>query len=133
VKARWLALLLSATASCGSSREAAEQHSAAQVARAIEVVREAPNAAKAPALESLRKLDCRGTEVCAARDVCAAAYREHVEAVALTEAAKLKLVEGQGAEAAKLLGSAQQKLGAAKDQVAGCTDREAALRRRYKL
>jgi hypothetical protein len=133
VNARWLALALSATASCGSSREAVEQQSAAQVARAIEVVREAPNAAKAAALEGLGKLVCNGAEVCAARDACVAAYREHVEAVTLTEAAKLQLVEGNGNEAAKLLGSAQQKLGAAKDKVAGCTDREAALRRRYKL
>ena len=129
---RWLSLL-AALAGCGSSREAAEQQSAARIARAVEMLRDAPNAAKAAALDGLGKVDCNGAEVCAARDACAAAYRTHTEAVTLTEAAKLALAEGKDADAAKLLGSAQQKLTAASSKVSDCTDREAALRRRYKL
>jgi hypothetical protein len=132
VRARYL-LLLTGLVSCGSTREAAEQKSAAQIARAIELVREAPNAAKAPALDRLAKLECTGVEACAVRDTCAAAYREHVDAVALTEVARSRLTEGKTNEAAKLLVSAQRKLSEASSKVAGCTDREAALRRRYKL
>jgi len=132
VKRRWLSLL-AALAGCGSTREAAEQQSAARVARAVEMVREAPNAAKAAALDALSKLECTGTEVCTTRDACTAAYRTHTEGLTLTEAAKLALTDGKEAEAAKLLGSAQQKLSEAGGQVSDCTDREAALRRRYKL
>jgi hypothetical protein len=56
-----------------------------------------------------------------------------VEALTLTQAAKQQLADGKPDEAAKILGAAEQKLGAADTKVSGCTDREGALRRRYKL
>lgn len=118
---------------CSSSADPAEVKSAAQTARAVEVLRLAPNPAKAAALASLAALGCTGAEVCAARDACTAAYRLHVEGLSLTEAAKLQMADGKGEAAAGLLGAAEQKLGQAQALVASCTDREAALRRRFKL
>lgn len=67
------------------------------------------------------------------RDRCAAAYALHVDALALTQAAKQQLADDQGEAAAKLLGAAQQKLEQARAPIADCTDRAAALRRRYGL
>jgi hypothetical protein len=109
------------------------QQSAGRIARAIEVVRDAPNAGKATALSQLSKLACSGPDVCETRDACRAAYALHVEATTLTQAAKLKLSQGDSAEAAKLLGSSEQKLTEASPKVEACLTREAALRRRYKL
>jgi CRP-like cAMP-binding protein len=97
------------------------------------VLRGAPNPAKAEALRELVKLPCVGPEVCGARDACVAAYTTHVEALALTQAAKLQASQGQGAEAAKVLGAAEHKLSAASEKVIDCTDREGALRHLYKL
>lgn len=102
------------------------------MARAVEVLRNAPNAAKAEPLAALAKLACTGAEVCAVRDACRDAYALHVEAVTLTAAAKQKLAD-KPLEAAKLLGSSEQKLKEADPRVSACSDREAALRRRYKL
>jgi hypothetical protein len=103
------------------------------VARAIEVLRAAANASKAGALADLVKLGCSGPDVCATRDACTAAYQLHVDAVALTQAAKLRMRDGQAPEAAKLLVSADEKLNEASRRVAGCAEREASLRHRYKL
>jgi hypothetical protein len=114
---------------CGSAREAEAQKSAARVARAIEVLRNAPNPAKAGPLAELGKLGCGGAEICAARD----AYRLHVDAVALTAAAKLQVASRDDQKAGKLLISADQKLNEAGVRVADCVEREAALRHRYKL
>ena len=119
--------------SCSSGQYAAEQKSAAQVARAIEVLRQAPNPAKAEPLAILAKLPCAGADVCRTRDGCRDAYALHVEAVTLTAAAKQKLADDQPAEAAKLLNASEQKLKDADAKVTTCTELEGALRRRYKL
>ena len=118
---------------CSSSQDALAKQSAGRIARAIEVVRDAPNAGKATALAELAKLSCSGPDVCETRDACQAAYALHVEATTLTQAAKLKLNEGDSAAAAKLLGASEQKLAEASPKVEACTTRESALRRRYKL
>jgi hypothetical protein len=118
---------------CSSKKEAGARQSAARVSRATEVLRSAPNRAKAEALRELAKVPCESLEACAARDACVAAYTTHVEALALTQAAKLQASAGSGAEAAKVLGSAEQKLDEARTKVIECTVRDAALRRLYKL
>jgi hypothetical protein len=118
---------------CASKKETDVRQSAARVARAVEVLRGAPNRAKAEALRELAKVPCESAEVCAARDACVTAYTTHVEALALTQAAKLQASQGQAADAAKVLGAAEQKLDEARTKVIDCTDREAALRRLYKL
>jgi hypothetical protein len=118
---------------CGSAEHAAEQKSAAQLARAIELLRQAPNEAKAAPLSALAQLPCTGAEVCATRAACSAAYGLHVEATSLTAAAKLLLADDKPAEAGRLLNSAQQKLADASAKVSDCTAREGALRRLYKL
>jgi hypothetical protein len=118
---------------CSGNQEAGAKHSAARVTRAVEVLRAAPNPAKAALLDGLARLPCDGPDVCETREVCAAAFGLHVEGLALTEAARLQLSSGNGVQAAKLLGSAEEKLKLASTRVAACTDRESALRRRYKL
>ena len=123
----WVAL------ACSSSQDALAKQSAGRIARAIEVVRDAPNAGKATALTELGKLSCTGPDVCETRDACQAAYALHVEATTLTQAAKLKLNDGDSAAAAKLLGASEQKLTEASAKVETCMTRESALRRRYKL
>lgn len=120
-------------AACRSSQQAAEQKSAAQIARAVEVLREAPNAAKAEPLAQLSKLPCSGVDVCQTRDACSSAYTLHVDAVALTAAAKQKLGDDDPLAAAKLLNASEQKLKDADVKVTQCTDLEGALRRRHKL
>jgi hypothetical protein len=120
-------------AACGSAREAEAKQSAARVARAIEVVRSAPNAAKGAALQDLVKVPCGSPDGCAARDACQAAYALYVEALALTQAAKLQLADGKPADAAKLVGASEEKLTDASRRIADCTEREGALRLRYKL
>lgn len=133
MSARYLRLVgLLSLAAC-RSEEAEAQKSAAQVARAVEVLREADNAKKVPALRALHALACRGEAVCETRDACHAGYLLHVDGFTLTQAAKQLMIDGKGAEAAKLLGAAEEKLLDAGGKVAICTDREAALRRRYKL
>jgi hypothetical protein len=109
------------------------QQSAARIARAIEMLRNAPNAGKAGLLKSLVELGCTGPDVCETRDACQRAYTLHVDAVGLTQTAKRQLQEGKTPQAAQLLITAQEKLSEASRKVADCTDREAALRRRYKL
>jgi hypothetical protein len=126
------AALCSIALAC-SSQDVESRKSAARVARAIEVVRGAPSASKAGALADLLKVDCSGADICQTRDVCTAAYQLHVHAVALTQAAKLQMNDGKAVEAAKLLVSAEDELRTASGKVAGCAEREAALRRRYKL
>ena len=118
---------------CASEKEAGARQSAARVVRATEVLRGAPNRTKAEALRELAKVPCESREACAARDACVAAYTTHVDALALTQAAKLQASEGDAVQAAKVLGSAEQKLDEARTKIIACTDREAALRRLYKL
>lgn len=109
------------------------QQSAARVARAVEVLRNAPNADKAAPLAALGQLGCTAADVCETRDACRLGYALHVDAVALTLQAKQQLRDGKTPQAANLLLTAQEKLNEASRKVAECTDREAALRRRYKL
>ena len=109
------------------------QQSAARVARAVEVLRNAPNPDKAGPLKALVDLGCTGADVCETRDACQLAYTLHVEAVTLTQRAKEQFRDGKTPQAAKFLITAQQKLSEASRKVADCTDREATLRRRYKL
>ena len=118
---------------CASKKEADARQSAARVARAMEVLRGAPNPAKAAALRELAKVPCESPEACAARDACVDAYNTHVEALALTQAAKLQASQGEAAAAAKVLGAAEQRLSEASGKVLDCTDREGALRHLYKL
>jgi hypothetical protein len=127
------ATLGSVLLACSSERESNARQSAARIVRATEVLRGAPNRAKAEALRELAKVPCESPEACGARDACVAAYETHVEALALTQAAKLQASEGDAAQAAKVLGSAEQKLDEARTRVIDCTDREAALRRLYRL
>jgi hypothetical protein len=118
---------------CGSRVDPDAQQSAGRIAHAVEQLRNAPNAGKPLALAELSKLSCRGIDVCETRDACTKAYTEHNDALALTAVAKQKLTAGEGAESAKLLGAAEEKLGQAAVLVSSCTEREGALRRRYKL
>ena len=127
------ATLGSVLLACSSEKESNARQSAARVVRATEVLRGAPNRAKAEALRELAKVPCESPEACGARDACVAAYATHTEALMLTEAAKLQATEGRPEEGAKVLGAAEQKLSEARTQVIDCTDREAALRRLYKL
>lgn len=99
----------------------------------MELLRAAPNPTKQVPLGDLKLLACRGVEVCQVRDVCVGAYTAHIEAVGLTEAAKDQLAQGQDVLAAALLRSADEKLTQAQPRVIDCTNREAALRRRYRL
>jgi hypothetical protein len=126
-----LGLLLGASACSGRDDEA--KASAARLSHAIAIVRDAPNDAKAGPLGELTKLPCAGPEVCETRDACVAAYTLHVDAVGLTGAARMKVIDGQSAEAASLLVAAQQKLASGSAQVEDCVRREGALRVRYKL
>jgi len=121
---------------CGvacNAREAEEQKSGAQVARAVEVLRNAPNEMKAGPLAELGKLSCVGPEVCGLRDACLRAYTLHVDALALTAAAKDQVAFRDNPRAGKLLISAEQKLTEASQKVADCVAREGTLRHRYKL
>jgi hypothetical protein len=126
------ALLALALGAC-SGRNVEEQKSAGLVARAIEQLRNAPNQDKPPALAELRKVACVGKPTCEVHAACVHAYTEHVAALELTQAAKANAREGKTPQAAKLLIDAQEKLSAAEPLVGDCTQREAALRRQYKL
>jgi hypothetical protein len=94
---------------------------------------DAPNAAKVTALRELAKVSCGAPDICETRDVCEGAYTLHVEALALTQAAKQQLGDSNAAGAAKLLGASEQKLNEASRKVSDCTNHEGALRLRYKL
>lgn len=130
--ARLGALALALLVAC-SAREGAEQKSAARVARAVEVLRNAPNQMKKEPLAELGQLQCVGTDVCATRDACRSAYQVHVDALALTAAAKDQVASRDNPRAGNLLVSAEEKLREAGARVADCVEREAALRHRYKL
>lgn len=127
-------LLLAALASgCQAAEELRAKQSAGGVLLALKVLREAPNTEKAKALRGLSQAPCSGAGVCEVRDSCHKAYALHVEGVTLTEAAKQRLRDGDALEAAKLLGPAEEKLKQAGRDVDDCTDRAAALQRRYEL
>jgi hypothetical protein len=116
-----------------SSRDDEAKVSAARLSRAIVALREAPNDAKSAPLSELSKLPCASPEICETRDACVTAYTLHVDAVGLTGAARMKVSDGHGTEAASLLIAAQQTLARASAQVEDCVRREGALRVRYKL
>jgi hypothetical protein len=127
-------LLLAALAlGCQAAEELRAKQSAGGVLLALKVLREAANENKARALSGLAQAPCTGQGVCEVRDACRSAYAVHVEGVTLTQAAKQKLSDGQALDAAKLLGSAEEKLKEAGPRVDDCTARAAALQRRYEL
>ena len=123
--------LLQGSLGC-ASETSPERRSAADVVRAEEMLRSADNAQKARLLSAL-STPCVGADSCETQRICRAAYQLHVEALGLTGAAKDKLGAGQGDEAARLLGSAEQKLKQAQLDVTACTEHAHELRRRYKL
>jgi hypothetical protein len=118
---------------CDGAKELRAQQSAGGVLLALGVLREAPNPGKAKALSGLAQAPCNGEGVCEVRDACRAAYALHVEALALTAAAKQKLAQGQAQLAAELLAPAEEKLKVASAKIDDCNERAGALRRRYKL
>jgi hypothetical protein len=127
-------LALAALASgCQAAEALRAKQSAGGVLLALKVLREAPNAEKSKALRGLAQAPCTGQGVCEVRDVCRNAYTLHVEGLTLTEAAKQRLRDGDAVAAAKLLGPAEEKLKQAALDVELCTDRAAALQRRYDL
>lgn len=125
-----VAALLSA---CDAAKELRAKQSAGGVLLALQMLRQADNAEKAKALTGLAQAPCLGEGVCEVRDACRAAYALHVEGLTLTRAAKQQLQDGKALDAAKLLGSAEEKLKEAGRKVDDCTDRAGALQRRYKL
>ncbi len=118
---------------CDGAKELRAKQSAGGVLLALQVLREAPNAEKAKALTGLTQAPCLEEGVCEVRDTCRAAYALHVEGLTLTQAAKQQLQDGKALDAAKLVGSAEEKLKQAGRKVDDCSDRAGALRRRYKL
>ena len=129
---RLCALLVVVLASCEPSVHDRERQSAAQVLRAEQAVRSADNADKQRLLPFFA-MPCFGQEPCDVQRRCREAYALHVDALRLTQVAKQTFADGKSAEAAGLLGSAEHKLQQARSQVADCTDRASALRRRYHL
>jgi hypothetical protein len=131
-----LARLLAAAAllvACQGAKELRAQQSAGGVLLALKVLRDAGNGEKAKALSGLARAPCVGEGVCEVRDACRSAYALHVEGLTLTQAAKQQLQEGKALDAARLLGSAEDKLKEAGGKVDDCIDRAGALQRRYKL
>lgn len=126
-----LALASLAALACDRGDEL-ERRSAGEVAHAEQTARNADNALKRRALPGL-STPCTGEQPCEVQRLCREAYTSHVESVELTQAAKQLVGDGKPEEAAKLLGSAQQKLEQARAQVETCTERAAALRRSYRL
>jgi hypothetical protein len=118
---------------CHAAEELRAQQSAGGVLLALKHLRDAPNADKAKALRGLAQAPCANRAVCEVRDACQRAYTLHVEGLALTQAARQQLRDGKSLDAAKLVGSAEQKLKQASPRVDDCTERASALQRRYKL
>jgi len=118
---------------CPPSHDAQVAASAGHVARAIEALRSADNDAKRAPLAELGKVACGSPEVCAVRDLCVEAYKLHVDAVETTKLAKDAAANGKMPRVTLLLIDAQKKLSLAGLPVANCVDREAELRRRFKL
>lgn len=67
------------------------------------------------------------------RDVCVSAYTLHVDALGLTAAAKQLMSDRRDAEAAGILGAAQEKLQQAGPKTEQCTALAAELRRSYSV
>jgi hypothetical protein len=128
-----LSLLALSLAACSSGSEARERDAAGRLVRAIQVLRDAPNEDKEPPLKALEAASCYGPSACSLRDICARAYRQHVDALTLTQVAKYRFASGKTAEATRLVMSAEAALREAQGKVAACVDAESALRRRYKL
>jgi hypothetical protein len=114
---------------CDANRASTEAQLVAQLCRLEERLRSAPNPAKAELLAALAKAPCPTPAACAARDACTSGYALHVEALKLTAVAKQNISDGQGEQAAKLLGAAEEKLKGASSRIDTCTAAMAALRR----
>jgi hypothetical protein len=115
---------------CDANREQGEMQLVAQLCRLEERLRAAANPAKAELLAALAKAPCPTASACQARDTCTAGYTLHVDALQLTAVAKQNIGDGQDEQAAKLLGSAAEKLQLAGPRIEACTAAVAALRRR---
>jgi hypothetical protein len=119
---------------CRTRPAPADAEAVAHICWTEQRLRTAANPEKAPYLTDMQRAGCTaGSDACIVRDHCAAAYGLHVDALALTQAAKQQLADGHAETAAKLLGSAEEKLEQARAPIAECTDRAAALRRQYGL
>jgi hypothetical protein len=119
---------------CRTEHSLPEGESTAHICWAEERLRSVSNSEKASYLADLKSSGCmKGSDTCVVRDRCVAAYTLHVDGLKLTAAAKQQLNDGDGEAAARLLGSAQEKLERARGEVDDCTARTAALRRRYGL
>jgi len=129
---KFLLLVLALASACGpSSQEKAE---AGGLCRAIDVLRNAPNAAKSELLATLAATPCERPALCELKQSCLAAYRLHVLGLAQEARAKSALASGAAAdEISRLLDGARDELERARPLVATCVDRQAAIKRRYKL
>lgn len=110
-----------------------ERQTVAHLCWTEERLRRAANPDKAAALAELAAAPCPNPAACAMRDECATAYTIHVDALRLTQAAKLQMGDGKGEQAAGLLGAAEAGLQQAGAKVAQCTDLAAKLRRDYSV
>jgi hypothetical protein len=108
-----------------------ERQTVAHLCWTEERLRGAANPDKAAALAELAAAACPNRSACAMRDTCAAAYTLHVDALKLTQAAKQRMQDGEGVQAASLLGAAEANLKQASLKVGQCTELTAKLRHDY--
>jgi len=133
-----LALVLVALAGLGASgcdleRKQREQRQIEHLCWLEGRLRGAANPDKAAFLGDLSRAPCPAPDACELRDGCVAAYTLHVDALNLTGAARQQLADGQGDQAARLLGAAETKLKAAGPAVERCTQLAADVRRAHKI
>lgn len=96
-------------------------------------IRSAPNPEKSGFVADLARSPCPTPDACRMRQTCVAGYTLHVDALALTAAAKQLMTEGRDGEAGRLLGAAEGKLKEAGPKVEQCTSLSAELRRAYSI
>jgi hypothetical protein len=126
-----LSLLAALGCDARSAEEGRRQRDVAQLCWAEDRLRNAPNTGKAALLAELSRAPCPAPDACRMRDACVGAYTLHVDALALTGAAKQLLSERRDAEAAGILGAAEEKLKKAGPGIERCTALSAELRRGY--
>jgi hypothetical protein len=125
-----LGVLLVATAGC-SKGEGPARSEAAAVSRAIEALREADNGKKAELLRALRAVPCSVPDICGVQSFCAAAYDEHVQVLALIDAAKAAASSAPPEALRDAIATAQAGLTRAKAQTDTCPTKQGELARRY--
>jgi hypothetical protein len=114
---------------CDLNKGLRDQQANAHICWLEDRLRNAANPEKATFLAELASAPCPSRDACDTREQCIGAYTLHVDGLKLTQAAKLQMQDGRGDEAARLLGSAEAKLGQARDKVSRCTELAAALRK----